>query len=310
VESLSLASGQIHTIVGPNGSGKTTLMKLLSFLEKPASGTLIFKGKQTGTGQSLPHELRRSVTLVMQDHYLFDGSVSSNIAYGLRIRGTKGPKARRLIERALDTAALPEFGLRRADTLSGGESKRVAIARALVLKPDVLLLDEPTANIDKRNTHLIEDTIQRLKSEGLTVVMTTHDFDQAFKLGDTMVSLVAGKVADVSPENIFPCTLSNNRAAIAPGVVVTVQSGRTGPAHVAIDPSDMILSLSELDSSARNCLSGRVVRISVEDTIVKVYVDVGIEIVAVITEDSLRDLELRPGASVYATFKVTSVRVL
>ena len=310
MDSLSLESGEIHTIVGPNGSGKTTLMRVLSFLEKPAGGTVTFKGNRISTGRGVPQELRRSVTLVMQDHYLFEGSVFSNIAYGLRIRGVKDPGLRRSIDTALEITALQGFGPRRAGTLSGGESKRVAIARALVLKPEVLLLDEPTANIDRRNTELIEDTVQQLKSEGLTVVMTTHDFSQAYKLGDSMVSLVSGKVVDVSPENIFPCMISGNEATIAPGVALAVQCERSGPAHVAIDPRGVILSLSELNSSARNCLAGKVVRISVEDSLVKVYVDVGTEIVSIITEDSLESLKLRPGTSVYAVFKTVSVRVL
>jgi molybdopterin-binding protein len=246
----------------------------------------------------------------MQDHYLFDGTVHSNVAYGLNVRGARRYEIRTRVEKALATAALAGFEQRRADTLSGGESKRAAIARALVLRPEVLLLDEPTANIDRRNTELIEETVGRLKEEGLTVVMTTHDFSQAYKLGDNMISLVAGKLVDVSPENVFPCTISGRQARVAPDVVVNVSSTKEGPAHIAIDPEDVILSLTELSSSARNCLAGTIKRVSMEDALVKVYIDVGTELTSLITGDSLEKLKLKPGMRIYATFKAAAVHVL
>jgi tungstate transport system ATP-binding protein len=285
-------------------------MRLLSFLERPTEGEIIFKGETIGKGQQVSRDIRRQVSLVMQDHYLFAGTVSYNIAYGLRVRHLPKAAVGQAIGLSLAAVGLVGFEKRRAETLSGGESKRVAIARALALKPEVLLLDEPTANIDKRSSELIEQVVLRLKDDGRTVVMTTHDFSQAYRLGDTMLSLFAGKATDVSPENVFPCDVRDGIASLAPGREVHVQTELSGKAHVAIDPRDIIISLAELKSSARNSLRGRVKRISIEEELVRVHVDAGVEFVSIITPDSLKELALAPGTPVYLTFKAASVRIL
>jgi len=246
----------------------------------------------------------------MQDHYLFDGSVSSNVSYGLRVRRTRAPHVEKSVRSALEAVGLAGFENRRTDTLSGGEGKRVAIARAVVLNPEVLLLDEPTANIDRRNSEVIEKIIIRLKSEGITIIMTTLDFAQAYRLSDNMISLVSGRLAEVSPENIFPCQISDQIAALSPRLSIYVPTSRSGRAHIAVDPEDIIISMQELESSARNCMEGIVRRISIEDSLVKVYVDVGVELVSVITRNSLERLGLSPGVRVHLTFKASSVRVL
>ncbi len=305
-----MAAGSLNTIVGPNGSGKTTLMKLLSFLESPTEGKIAFKGQTVEKGKQISRDIRRRVSLVMQDHYLFAGTVSYNIAYGLRVRRSPRPALDEATRVSLEAVGLVGFEKRKAQTLSGGESKRVAIARAIALRPEVLLLDEPTANIDKRSSELIEQVIVGFKNEGRTVVMTTHDFSQAYRLGDSMLSLFAGKATDVSPENIFPCDIRDGIAALGPQTKVRVQTELSGKAHIAIDPKDIIISTEKLKSSARNSLRGTVKRISIEDELVKVYVDAGVELVSVITSDSLRELSLVPRSPVYLTFKATSVRIL
>ncbi|TET81825.1 ATP-binding cassette domain-containing protein [candidate division TA06 bacterium] len=310
VESLSLESGLLHTVVGPNGSGKTTLMKLTSFLERPTKGTIEFKGGLFGPDTTVPQKVRRSVSMVIQDHYLFDGSVGMNVSYGLRARRHDPSFIKRSVSSALDEVGLGGFEHRRTDTLSGGESKRVAIARSVVLEPEVLLLDEPTANIDKISSEMIEQIALRLKSEGMTVIMSTHDFHQAYRLSDNMVSLVAGKMVDVSPENVFPCSILNNVATLKCGINISVATLKEGKGHIAIDPQDVLLSLEELESSARNCIPGTIKRISLEDSLVNVYLDIGTELVSSITRGSLEELRLSPGLKVYATFKATSVRVL
>ncbi|MFQ5905815.1 MAG: ABC transporter ATP-binding protein [bacterium] len=307
---MALSSGLLHTIVGPNGSGKTTLIKLLSFLDRPTKGTITFRGRPINKDKPVPQQIRRSVSLVMQDHYLFDGSVSSNVSYGLRVRRMGAPLIEQSVKSALEAVGLAGFEQRRGNTLSGGESKRVAIARAVALSPEVLLLDEPTANIDKRNSEMIEEIIVRLKSEGITIIMTTHDFSQACRLSDNMISLVTGRIVDASPENIFPCNISHQTATLSSGLTIHVATSKSGRAHIAIDPDDILLSLGELKSSARNSIQGIIRRILIEDSLVKVYVDVGTEFASVITRDSLEKLALSPGVGVYLTFKANSVRVL
>lgn len=310
IESLSFESGLLYCIVGPNGSGKTTLMKLLAFLEEPSGGTIHFKGRAFQKHSRIPLEMRRSVSMVMQDHYLFDGLVAGNLSYGLKLRRVPAHSIGMSVSSALRSVGLGGFENRRSNALSAGEGKRVAIARSLVLKPEILLLDEPTANIDKRNSEMIEEIITHLKPEGMTVIMTTHDFDQAYRLSDNVVSLLGGKIVDVSPENIFPCVISERRATLQSGLDIRVATPFTGNAHLAIDPREILISLSELESSARNSIPGKIRRISIQDSTVKVYVDVGVEFVSVITRNSLDELSLTPGKEVYLTFKATAVRVL
>ena len=310
IESLSFDSGLLHCIVGPNGSGKTTLMKLLAFLEEPSEGTIHFKGRPFQKHSRIPQEVRRSVSMVMQDHYLFEGSVAGNLSYGLRLRRAPAYSIKRSVSSALRSVGLEGFENRRANALSAGEGKRVAIARSLVLKPEVLLLDEPTANIDKASSEMIEQVVSGLKAEGMTVIMTTHDFDQAYVLSDKVMSLVTGRIVDVSPENVFPCVVSERRAMLQSGLNIRVATPLTGNAHLAIDPREILISLSELESSARNSIPGKIRRISIEDSTVKVYVDVGVELVSIITRSSLDELGLTPGKRVYLTFKATSVRIL
>jgi tungstate transport system ATP-binding protein len=284
-------------------------MKLLCFLERPTSGSIAFDGRTFGNDEPIPKDMRTAVSLVMQDHYLFEGTVSSNVSYGLKLRRFKAPAIDKSVAAALEAVGLAGFQNRKAGTLSGGEEKRVAIARAVVLKPKALLLDEPTANIDRNNSEMIERIIRDLKSQGMTVVMSTHDIAQAYRLSDRVISLIEGRITDASPENVFPCQISGGTATLRNGIAIQVVTTKSGNAYVAIDPQDIIISLDRLQSSARNCISGTVRQIVIEDTVVKVRVDAGIELLAVVTRNALEELGLSPGSNVFLTFKATSVRV-
>ena len=139
-------------------------------------------------------EPRRKVTLLHQSPYLFEGTVHANVAFGLKARGIPGDERRRAVEKALDIVGLQGFGDRKARELSGGETQRVAMARALVLKPEVLLLDEPLANIDRETTGLLETVIASLPAQGTTVVMTTHNPDHPGRLNGETIFLEGGRV--------------------------------------------------------------------------------------------------------------------
>ncbi|MBS1245180.1 MAG: transporter ATP-binding protein, partial [Deltaproteobacteria bacterium] len=136
----------------------------------------------------------RKVTLLHQSPYLFGGTVFRNVAYGLKARGIAGDAALRAVDRALETVALEGFRDRDARELSGGEAQRVAMARALALDPEVLLLDEPLANIDRETAGLLEAVIASLPSRGTTVVMTTHDPDPPARWIGGSIVLNGGKV--------------------------------------------------------------------------------------------------------------------
>ncbi|MBI5419940.1 MAG: ABC transporter ATP-binding protein [Deltaproteobacteria bacterium] len=195
IAGLDIFEGCIYSLTGPNGSGKSTLLGILAFLSPPTSGTLHYDGKPVEwKGRSLV-PLRQEVTLVHQSPYLFEGSVYSNLAFGLKVRGIPEETQRSRIGLSLETVGLSGFEERRARALSGGEAQRVALARALALAPRVLLLDEPLANVDGRSAEVIRLVISGLPGRGTTVVMTTHDPDPPSCLNGEVIRLEEGRVS-------------------------------------------------------------------------------------------------------------------
>ncbi len=209
---LDIFPGEILAVVGPSGSGKSTLLRLLNFLEPPTSGTVVFAGSTFGSDHGVPLELRRRVTTVFQHPMLLNRTVWDNVRYGLRLRGERDGTA--LVESALARVGLQQLARQPARTLSGGEAQRVALARAMVLQPEVLLLDEPTANLDPYNVALIEDTVQQLRHErGTTMVLVTHNIFQARRLAQRVVFLLNGGVVEVAEATAFFSMPSDPRTA-------------------------------------------------------------------------------------------------
>ena len=173
IPELAIEAGSIIGLAGPNGGGKSTLMRLLAFLESPASGEVLYRGKPT-----LGHEydLRGEVTYFPQEPYLLKRSVRANVGYGLLIRGL--PDVRERVDAALAAVGLdPErFAGRSWRQLSGGETKRVALAARLALQPRVLLLDEPTANLDRDSAELVRQAVFAAREQhGTTLLVSGHD---------------------------------------------------------------------------------------------------------------------------------------
>lgn len=195
LESLDLLPGRIYSLTGANGAGKSTLLQLFALLERPNSGEVFFNGDPVRWRWWELRRSRRLVTLVHQLPYLFDASVFSNLAYGLRLRGVPLNERRRRIIIALQTVGLGGFEERQARELSGGEMQRVALARALVLEPKVLLLDEPTANVDRESVELFESLVAELPHKGMSVILSTHDADQPQRLGSEVIHLEDGRLA-------------------------------------------------------------------------------------------------------------------
>ena len=200
---LSIAEGRLYTLTGANGAGKSTLLNILAFLAPPTSGEIFYAGKRVDRDRGGMEEYRRKVTLLHQSPYLFGGTVHDNVAFGLKVRGIRGEELRRRIDMALDTVGLQGFRERKARELSGGEAQRVAMARALALKPEVLLLDEPLANIDRETTGLLETVIAKLPSQGTAVVMTTHDPEHPGRLNGESIFLEGGRVVPSPPDPVF-----------------------------------------------------------------------------------------------------------
>ncbi len=204
VDALEVRRGEILGLVGPSGAGKSTLLRLLNFLESPSSGTIRFLGRAYGPGQGAPVAERRRVTMVFQRPLLLNRSVWANVLYGLQLRGERRAETRALVQATLEKVGLGGIPGQRARTLSGGEAQRVALARAMVLRPDVLLLDEPTANLDPYNVGLIEDIVRTLNTEqGTTMVMVTHNVFQARRLAHRVVLMLDGQVAEAEDVQTF-----------------------------------------------------------------------------------------------------------
>jgi tungstate transport system ATP-binding protein len=193
VEELTIAEGRLYTLTGANGAGKSTLLGILAFLAPPTSGEIFYAGVRVDWNHGSVEEYRRKVTLLHQSPYLFGGSVHDNVAFGLKVRGIPGEERRRIVDRALERVGLQGFRDRKARELSGGEAQRVAMARALALEPEVLLLDEPLANIDRETAGLLESVIASLPARGTTVVMTTHDPDHPGRLNGESIHLEGGR---------------------------------------------------------------------------------------------------------------------
>lgn len=190
VAHLDLFPQRVYALTGANGAGKSTLLRIMALLIAPQRGVVRFPGSPTKD----PEQLRKNVTYVEQSPYLFQGTVGDNIAYGLRLRGvSRGEQARR-IALTLSIVGLEDFAQRKAKELSSGETQKVALARALVFKPDLLLLDEPTANIDVNSRPAFEGLLAKLPKYGVTVVFATHDRFQAERVGAELLCIRDGIV--------------------------------------------------------------------------------------------------------------------
>ena len=196
---LEIVGGKTIALLGTNGAGKTTLLRVIAGLEEPDKGSTVFKGKNVNG-----KELRQIATLVFQKTVMFSMSVYSNLAYGLKIRGKKDSEIKEEIARELHTVGLRNFEKRKARKTSGGEQQRIALARAFLLNPQILLLDEPTANLDPYSATIIERAIMsRTKGKGI-VILATHNLSQAKRLADDVVHIYEGKIVEIaSPEEFF-----------------------------------------------------------------------------------------------------------
>ena len=205
--------GQITGIIGPSGAGKSTFLRLLAGLELTERGEIFIQGNRL-TPDRLPAH-RRYTTLVMQPPVLFRGTVADNLAYPLRVRGVSRRERQDAIREVLDAVGLSAFTHARAHTLSAGEAARIALMRAFLAHPRILLLDEPTGNLDPANVERIEDLIrQRLLQDHMTVVLVTHNLAQARRLSQSVAVMLEGRVVEQGhPDKIFSSPSAAEAAA-------------------------------------------------------------------------------------------------
>jgi tungstate transport system ATP-binding protein len=200
IDALEVRAGEVLALVGPNGAGKTTLLGLLSFLLQPGRGRLEFLGRDPWAGGDGALAARRDTVLVSHHPFLFKGTVAGNVGFGLRIRRIPDAERASRVREALALVDLDGWGGRSVAGLSAGQAQRVALARALVLRPRVLLLDEPTANLDAGLIARTEAFLREAgQAWGATVVLSTHNFSQASRLAGHILYLSEGRPAEPPP---------------------------------------------------------------------------------------------------------------
>ena len=190
---ISLYPGKCILLSGNNGSGKTTLLKIIAGLETPSRAEIELSGKSQ-SWKSAIRSIRREIIYLHQQPYLLSGTVESNVSYGLRFTHLNRKQLRESVKEALEWAGLADVAKQQAKTLSGGVQQRVAFTRAWILKPKVLLLDEPMANMDIESREQACDLLKRMKSEGMSIVITSHDMNIFDGLIDSHFSLSEGKL--------------------------------------------------------------------------------------------------------------------
>lgn len=206
--SITANVGQVTTIVGVNGAGKTTLLKILAGLDSPSTGIILIRGHETNQ-----NELRAYCTMVFQESVMFGASVYNNVAYGLKINGIPNQELSSRVKSALALVNLDGFEKRHARRLSSGEQQRVAMARALALGRDVLLVDEPTANLDPANAMIIERAIKD-SARSRVVLLSTHNLAQARRLSQHVIHLYRGHVVEEGEPASFFANPSDERTKL------------------------------------------------------------------------------------------------
>ncbi len=333
---LKVETGEVFALIGPTGAGKTTLLRLLDLLEAPASGSILFDGIDVTRPNRRRLEIRRRMSFVQQKPVVFNMSVYDNIACGLRWRHEKGETIKQRVADVLELVDLTDYKNQNATTLSGGEAQRVAIARALTIKPEVLLLDEPTANLDPISSSKIEEVLTHIIGRHrITVVMATHDMSQGQYLAGRIGVLMNGELLQVgSPDDIFSSPQGREVAEfvgienILDGEVSDKNGNLTtidinGVAiqaisdyavgdrvYVLIRPEDITLTPAHEVTSARNTFRGRIIKVASVGPLIRIKADCGFPLFVVVTKKSALELGLTTGKEVYASFKATAIHTI
>ncbi len=304
----TIRAGEFFSLLGPSGCGKTTTLRMIGGFERPTSGEILLDG--VDVAQTPPH--KRNVHTVFQSYALFPHlSVSDNVGFGLRRRRTPKSEIKRLVKEALELVELGGYGERRPAQLSGGQQQRVALARALVLRPALLLLDEPLGALDAKIRRQLRIELKALQEEvGITFVFVTHDQEEALSMSDRVAVMSGGRIEQIgTPSEVYedPATVfvadflgvSNLMEAHAErtgdGCTVTVgefplRAGcgdleASGPVKVVARPERIELLSTDAGQQRGNCLPGMVERTVYLGTSLQVMVRLatGVQLQASIT---------------------------
>lgn len=339
IDSLSIEKGKIFTIIGPNGAGKSTLLNILALFQKPDEGTIEIFGRDIF---HLKDHLsyRRRISFIFSRPYLFCDTVYHNIALPLRWRGINDPGA---VGEMLDLFEIGPLKEVSAGTLSQGQTHRVALARAFVTRPQLVLLDEPFLSLDPRYKETLVSSLRRIiHREGTTVIFVTQDHVEALSLADDLAVMKDGVLLQEGrPQDLFTKPASREVAdfvgidSILEGVIVRKEDNlcfvRVGAmtleavsayeagdsVFVCVRPEDVIISLPAQGSkaafetsSARNRFKARIVHVEPWKLGVKVTLDRGFNLSAVVTRQSIESLGLKINQEIFVSFKATAIHLI
>jgi tungstate transport system ATP-binding protein len=333
---IAIEERESIALIGPTGSGKTTLIRMLDLILPPTRGQISFRGQDITHNHKAQLETRRKMSYVQQKPVVFNVSVFDNVAYGLRWRHEKSDRIRQKVTEALELVDMGAYQKRNAKTLSGGETQRVAIARALVTEPEIIFLDEPTANLDPVSTSKVEQVIHGvLREKEVAVVMATHDMILGQQLATRIGVLLDGELMQVGrPGEIFSTPHSQQVAEFVgienmlPGTVtaqednlLTIDIGSLqiqaisdktlrDKVYVLIRPEDITFCPTVNVTSARNVLHGTIRRLTPVGPLTRLEVDCGFPLFGLVTRSSTADLGLETSKEIYAVFKVTATHVI
>jgi len=315
IPELDIETGSITSVLGPNGSGKSTLLKLMAFIQKPTFGTVFYKGRP-----EIPFSpvVRSKVTLLTQKPYLLKRTVSENIVYGLKIRQDTDRLEQR-VKKSLDAVGLDygNFAHRKWHELSGGEAQRVALAARLILKPDVLLLDEPIASVDTKSAKLIrEASLNARDAWGTTLVIASHDLQWLYSISDKHLSIFNGKVFSTGMENIVTGPFETRDKTtllkkLGDGQAICLNTPSRELQTAIIRKKSIAIDLEkQADHGSLNQLSGHIVSMLLEKKSAHVMATISIHdlnFVLRLTAAQISHLNLYPGKTVIIKFQAADV---
>jgi molybdate transport system ATP-binding protein len=335
---VPLEGGAVTVLFGPSGSGKTTVLRCVAGLDRPQEGSVRFRGETWDDVASRAHlpPQRRGVGLLFQDHALFPHlTVAGNVGYGVRSPSRSEREER--IREAARFVRVDDLLARRPGALSGGQRQRVALARALAPRPRLLLLDEPLSALDAPTREELRGELRALlRASGIPSLVVTHDRLEALALGDSLAVLTEGGVRQVGPvaevfaapadlavarvvgtENVLPARIVGHEeglaiARVGPARIVAVDPGHLeGEAFACFRAEEVVLEPAGAPpTSARNHLAATVTAVAAEGPLVRVTLDAGFRLVALVTRHSAEGLALAPGRAVAALVKAPAVRLV
>ena len=320
IPGLSFNKGAICGLQGPNGAGKTTLLNILALLEYPTSGRVFYKSKPVRYAEPNLQRLRKEVVLVDQLPLLFTTTVYKNVEFGLKIRGIEKEERKRRIIKGLNMVGMGDFARAPAHQLSGGETQRVALASRLVLKPEVLMLDEPTANVDVASAQQIKEAALMARREwNTTLIIASHDRDWLYDVCDQVMHLFKGRLFGTGKENVLFGPWRPHKGGLwekklSNGQYIRVSNPPQPDAVAMVDPTSIASASDKKPADAgTSMLEGIVSRLTLEKASTEIVVTIligNLPFTLKLPREKIQQENLYPGQKVKVYYNPHSVKWL